>query len=88
MSYILLRANINDSDTLASGLNDQEAQYLKTQFVVESSFIKAAPIDVINLFSNIGYKVVASSGDCASTTWTMERNLEAFWNLEIIHQNV
>ena len=88
MSYILLRANINDSETLISGLNENEVQLVKTKFVVESSFIKAAPIDVINMFSNIGYKVVASSGDCASTTWTMERNLEAFWNLEVTHQNV
>ncbi|KAI5704951.1 hypothetical protein M8J76_013264 [Diaphorina citri] len=81
--YVCVKGTLYGSDCATFGLTDKEVTALQSRFpnstnsiqVVNGSYMKANPLQVINALSELGYEVVASSGSEAETTWTMRREV-------------
>ncbi|XP_018329391.1 uncharacterized protein LOC112903856 [Agrilus planipennis] len=78
--YIAVKASLHSSDTAVFGLNDEEEIALAKRFedykkeVINGILLKTPPIDLINALSELGYKVVCTTGE-AEIVWTMKRDI-------------
>lgn len=79
-AYVAVKASIHASDSAVFGLNDDEIKALVKKFsdyrkeVINGVLLKAAPLEVVNALGQLGYRVVATTGE-AEVTWTMQRDL-------------
>lgn len=79
-AYVAVKASIHAHDSAVFGLNDVELKALVKRFsdyhkdVINGVLLKAAPLDVVNALGQIGYRVVATTGE-AEIVWTMQRDL-------------
>ncbi|XP_075213425.1 uncharacterized protein LOC142319718 isoform X2 [Lycorma delicatula] len=78
--YIAVKASLHASDTSVFGLEPVEVTALFERFpgsskdIINGVLIKGTPFQVINLLSELGYKVVCSSGE-AEIVWTLCREI-------------
>uniref|UniRef100_A0A8D8RFM0 Ankyrin repeat domain-containing protein 39 n=1 Tax=Cacopsylla melanoneura TaxID=428564 RepID=A0A8D8RFM0_9HEMI len=88
--YVCVKGSLYGSDCATFGLTDKEVAALQSRFpnssntiqVVNGSYMKANPLQVINALSELGYEVVASAGSEAETTWTMRREVPVTVTME------
>lgn len=79
-AYVAVKASLHATDSAVFGLNKDEKEALSKRFtndektVVNGLVLKGSPIDIINTLSQIGYRVVACTGE-VETIWTLQRDL-------------
>ncbi|XP_018575412.1 uncharacterized protein LOC108914164 [Anoplophora glabripennis] len=79
-AYVAVKASIHAFDSAVFGLNDDELKALVKKFsdyrkeVINGVLLKASPIEVVNALGQLGYRVVATTGE-AEVIWTMQRDL-------------
>lgn len=79
-AYVAVKASIHAADSSVFGLNEEEIKALVKKFsdyhkqVINGILLKAAPIDVVNALGQLGYRVVATTGE-AEIVWTMQRDI-------------
>lgn len=79
-TYVAIKGSLHAQDCSIFGLNKEEILALSKRFasgsteIINGIMVKAAPIDVINTISKLGYKVISSTGE-AETVWTMQREI-------------
>jgi len=77
--YCFVKGSLYANFTSLFGLANEEIQalskrYNNTTTIVDNGImIKAPPAELINSLSQIGYKVVCSTGE-AEVTWTLQRD--------------
>jgi len=77
--YIAVKGSLHAGDCSVFGLIPAEVQALSKRYpssieVVNGMLIKGPPIAVINTLSELGYKVVCSTGE-AEVVWTLQREV-------------
>lgn len=77
-AYVVVKSSVHASDTSVFGLNNDEVaaisqRYPKKIDIENGMLFKATPIQMINALGQLGYHVVASTGE-AEVTWTMQRD--------------
>lgn len=79
-AYVAVKASIHATDSAVFGLNDVELNALVKRFhnyrkdIINGTLLKAAPIELINALAEIGYRVVATTGE-AEVVWTLQRDV-------------
>lgn len=79
-AYVAIKGSLHASDSAVFGLNREEVTALSKRFtngstiIVNGVLIKAPPLEAINALSQLGYKVVCSTGE-AEIIWTLQREL-------------
>lgn len=79
-AYVCVKASLYSADSAVFGLNETEQKALVKRFgnyeknVINGVLIKGPAIDVVNALGQLGYRVVATTGE-AEITWTMQRDL-------------
>lgn len=79
-AYVAVKASIYAEDSAVFGLNEVEKNALVKRFqnyqkpITNGVLIKGPPIDIVNALGELGYRVVASTGE-AEILWTMQRDL-------------
>lgn len=78
-AYVAVKASLHGDITSVFGLNQTEVSALSKRFqckteVINGISLKAPPIVIVNALSQLGYKVVTSTGE-AEIVWTMQREL-------------
>lgn len=80
-AYVAVKASIHAADSAIFGLNEDEVNALSKKYnncvrkdIVNGILLKAPPISVVNALGQLGYKVVATTGE-AEVMWTMQREL-------------
>lgn len=75
-----VKASIHASDSAVFGLNSDEIKALVKRFsdyrkeIINGVLLKACPLDVVNALGQLGYRVVATTGE-AEVIWTMQRDI-------------
>lgn len=77
--YIAIKGSLHANDCSIFGLGQEEIRALANKYpgsgvVVNGLSIKANIIDAINSLSQLGYKIVSSTGE-AEITWTLQRDI-------------
>ncbi|KAG8280653.1 Ankyrin repeat domain-containing protein 39 [Homalodisca vitripennis] len=78
--YIAVKASLYSTDSTVFGLDPVEISALSKRFpnsqtpVFNGVLIKGNPLQVINLLSELGYRVVCSSGE-SEIVWTLRRDV-------------
>lgn len=78
--YVAVKGSLHSMDSSVFGLSKEEVTALSKRFsnsstaIVNGVNIKGPPIEVINSLSQLGYKVVCSTGE-TEVVWTMQREL-------------
>ncbi|XP_041976248.1 uncharacterized protein LOC121731017 [Aricia agestis] len=78
--YIAIKGSLHANDCSVFGLSEDEIVALTKKFsgpgtaVINGVQIKTTAIKAINALSQLGYRVVSSSGE-GETTWTLKRNI-------------
>jgi len=78
--YIAVKASLHSTDSSVFGLDPVEISALSKRFpnsqtpVFNGVLIKGNPLQVINLLSELGYRVVCSSGE-SEIVWTLCRDI-------------
>lgn len=78
--YVAVKASLHASDSSVFGLAPEEIIALSKRYpdsnreVINGILIKASPLKVINSLSELGYRVVCSSGE-AEIVWTLKRDV-------------
>lgn len=76
--YVAVKGSLHATDSSVFGLNKDEALALAKRFsntsigIVNGISVKGSPMAVINSLSQLGYKVVCSTGE-TEVIWTMAR---------------
>lgn len=79
-SYVVVKASVHSEFSSVFGLNEDETKVLVKRFcnykeeIVNGIMLKATPLQMINTLGQLGYRVVASTGE-AEILWTMQRDL-------------
>nr|XP_023016291.1 uncharacterized protein LOC111505673 [Leptinotarsa decemlineata] len=79
-AYVAVKASLHSADSAVFGLSDVEIKALVKRFpnskkeVINGVLLKAPPIEVVNALSQLGYRVVATTGE-AEVVWTMQRDI-------------
>lgn len=79
-AYVAVKASIHATDSAVFGLNDVELNALVKRFhnyrkdIINGTLLKATPIELINALAEIGYRVVATTGE-AEVVWTLQRDV-------------
>lgn len=78
-TYVAVKASLHSDITSAFGLNDVEISALSKRFqckteVINGVTFKAPPIVIVNALGQLGYKVIATTGE-TEIVWTMQRDL-------------
>lgn len=79
-AYVAVKASLHAADSAVFGLNEDEIKALVKKFsdyrkeVINGILLKAAPINVVNALGQLGYRVVATTGE-AEIVWTMQRDI-------------
>lgn len=78
--YVFVKGSLYSDCTSVFGLDSNEAKALAKRYNTTSVqidngiMIKTGPAEVINALSQLGYKVVCSTGE-AEITWTLQREV-------------
>lgn len=78
--YVAVKGSLHSMDSSVFGLNKEEVTALSKRFsnssttIINGVNIKGPPIEVINSLSQLGYKVISSTGE-AEVTWTLQREV-------------
>lgn len=79
-AYVAVKASVHASDSSVFGLNDDEIKALVKRFsdyrkeIINGVLLKASPLDVVNALGQLGYRVIATTGE-AEVIWTMQRDV-------------
>lgn len=79
-AYVAVKASIHAGDSAVFGLNEDELRALVKKFdgykkdVINGVLLKATPMAVVNALGQLGYRVVATTGE-TEVTWTMQRDI-------------
>ncbi|CAD7079206.1 unnamed protein product [Hermetia illucens] len=79
-TYVVVKGSLHAQDCAIFGLNEQETAAFTKRYtngsteIVNGILIKIPPLQAINSLSQLGYKVVCSTGE-AEIVWTMQREL-------------
>ncbi|XP_055921238.1 uncharacterized protein LOC129952591 [Eupeodes corollae] len=79
-TYISIKGSLHDRTTAVFGLNSDEVLALSKRFengttnIVNGVMINTPPMQLINTLSQLGYKVICSTGE-AEIVWTMQREV-------------
>lgn len=79
-AYVCVKASLHAADSAVFGVNEAEKIALTKRFqsydkgVINGVLLKASAMEVINALGQLGYKVVATTGE-AEVVWTMQRDL-------------
>lgn len=78
-AYVAVKASLHADITSVFGLNDVEISALSKRFdckreVINGVTFKAPPMTIVNSLSQIGYKLISSTGE-TEIVWTMQRDL-------------
>lgn len=79
-TYVAVKGSLHASESAVFGLNADEVKAITKRFpsstteCVNGIRIKAAPLDVINSLSLLGYKVVCTTGEI-EVVWTLQREV-------------
>lgn len=78
--YIAVKGSLYLPDSAVFGLNETEIKALCNRFqqikkeIINGIQLKAAPIAVVNALSELGYKVICTTGE-TEVVWTMQREI-------------
>lgn len=78
--YVAVKGSLHAEDSAIFGLNNDEIRALADRFsfssaqIVNGVLIKASLTNVLNSLSQLGYKVVCSTGE-NEIVWTMAREI-------------
>lgn len=78
--YVAVKASIYAEDSAVFGLNEVEKNAIVKRFqnyqkpITNGVLIKGPPLTVVNALGELGYRVVASTGE-TEIVWTMQRDL-------------
>lgn len=78
--YVAVKGSLHSSDSAVFGLEPVEVTALTKRFrnshtdVINGILVKGSPMQVINSLSELGYKVVCSSGE-GEIVWTLRRDI-------------
>lgn len=78
--YIAVKGSLHANDCSAFGLGQEEIKALTTKFpgsgspVVNGVTIKINVLNAINALSQLGYKIISSTGE-GEITWTLQREI-------------
>lgn len=75
--YIAIKGSLHANDSSVFGLGEEEKRALSKKFpgsgeVVNGVSIKTNVLDALNSLSQLGYKIVSSTGE-TEITWTLQR---------------
>ena len=75
--YIAIKGSLHANDCSVFGLGDEEIRALSKKFpgsgvVVNGVSIKSNVLEALNSLSQLGYKIVSSTGE-TEITWTLQR---------------
>lgn len=79
-SYVVVKGSVHAEDCSVFGLNVDETKALVKRFsdykkdIVNGTILKATPVQMINALGQLGYRVVATTGE-AEIVWTLQRDL-------------
>ncbi|XP_055857284.1 uncharacterized protein LOC129920108 [Episyrphus balteatus] len=79
-TYVSIKGSLHDRTTAVFGLNNDEVLALSKRFengttqIVNGIIINTPPMQLINTLSQLGYKVICSTGE-AEIVWTMQREV-------------
>lgn len=79
-AYVAVKASLHASDSAVFGLNETELNALVKRFhnyrkdIINGILLKATPIEIVNALAELGYRVVATTGE-AEVVWTMQRDI-------------
>ncbi|XP_056647846.1 uncharacterized protein LOC130901079 [Diorhabda carinulata] len=79
-AYVVVKGSIYASDSAVFGLNEIETKALVKKFsnsqkdVINGVLLKAPPLDIVNALGQLGYRVVATTGE-AEVVWTLQREV-------------
>lgn len=78
IAYVAVKGSLHANDCSVFGLGQEEVKALSQKYpgsgntVVNGFSIKTNALDVIKSLSQLGYKIISSTGE-AEITWTMQR---------------
>lgn len=82
-AYVVVKGSLHATDSAVFGLNDVETRALRKKYsytqneareVINGVMLRAPPVEVVNALGQLGYKVVATTGE-AEVIWTMQREV-------------
>lgn len=79
-AYVAVKASLHAADCAVFGLNNDEIVALVKRFenyrkdIINGILLKANPIQAVNALGQLGYRVVATTGE-TEVVWTMQRDL-------------
>lgn len=79
-AYVAVKGSLHADDCAVFGLNEAEEKALVKKFagfqksVINGILVKASPVQVVNALGQLGYRVVATTGE-AEIVWTMQRDI-------------
>lgn len=79
-TYVSIKGSLHDRTCAVFGLNNDEVVALSKRFengttqIINGVMINAPPMQLINTLSQLGYKVICSTGE-AEIVWTMQREV-------------
>lgn len=79
-AYVVVKGSVYASDSAVFGLNEIETKALVKKFsnshkeVINGVLLKAPPLDIVNALGQLGYRVVATTGE-AEVVWTLQREV-------------
>lgn len=79
-AYVAVKASLHATDSAVFGLNETELNALVKRFhnyrkdIINGILLKATPIEIVNALAELGYRVVATTGE-AEVVWTMQRDV-------------
>lgn len=79
-AYVFVKGSLYAQDSAIFGCSTKEEQALSKRFQISSIpidngvLLKVAPSLIINSLAQLGYKVVASTGE-TEVVWTLQREL-------------
>lgn len=77
--YIAIKGSLHANDCSVFGLGEEEVRAISKKYpgsgeVVNGVAIKANVLNAINSLAQLGYKIIASTGE-AEITWTLQRDI-------------
>lgn len=77
--YVAIKGSLHASDCSVFGLGEEEIRAISKKYpgsgvVVNGVSLKANVVDAINSLAQLGYKIIASTGE-AEITWTLQREV-------------
>ncbi|KAG5892947.1 hypothetical protein JTB14_014999 [Gonioctena quinquepunctata] len=79
-AYVAVKGSLHAADSAVFGLDNVEIKALVKKFsdskkeVINGILLQAPPMDVVNALGQLGYRVIATTGE-AEVVWTMQRDV-------------